>query len=148
MLSAQMVRPSDPFRRVRRLGTQRVRLVSKAAITLTAASAAVAFLPFRAAIGFGSVPVSAVERANAIADWVWAIEAAARRLPWRTMCIEKGVAVQRLLRKAGIDAVLHYGARRDAPSGKLDAHVWVTVAGTAVMGGEQANDFAEIATFP
>lgn len=109
---------------------------------------AVAFLPFRRAIGYGSVPVRAADGKTAVVDWVWAIEAAASRLPWRTMCIEKGIAIQRLLRKSGIDAVLHYGARRETASGKLEAHVWVTVAGRAVMGGEQAPDFAEIAIFP
>lgn len=69
-------------------------------------------------------------------------------MPWRTMCIEKGVAVQRLLRKSGVDAQLHYGARHEPGSGKLQAHVWVTVGGEAVIGGEEAVDFNEIATFP
>lgn len=148
MLPGNIVPVFDPFRRVRHLDAPRLRLVSTAALTLTAASAAVALLPFRRAIAYGSVPVSAVQGRPGIAEWVWAIEAAARRLPWRTMCIEKGIAIQRLLRKSGVEAVLHYGARRHAASGKLDAHVWVTVGGSAVMGGEEASDFAEIAIFP
>jgi hypothetical protein len=70
------------------------------------------------------------------------VEAAARRLPWRTACIQKGLAVQRMLRSSGIDAVLHYGARHRPVTGKLEAHVWVTVDGRAVAGGE------EIASYP
>jgi hypothetical protein len=64
------------------------------------------------------------------------------------MCIEKGLATQRMLREAGIDAVLHYGARHADDSGKLQAHVWVSVAGETIIGGEEAPDFAEIATYP
>ena len=81
-------------------------------------------------------------------DCLWAVDAAARRLPWRTMCIEKGLAVQRLLRRNGIDARLHYGARNNAYRDRLEAHVWVTVDGRAVIGGEEADDFAELASYP
>lgn len=111
---------------------------------LTAASAAVALRPFRRAIRFGCVSLG--RKALDPEDCIWAVEAAARRLPWRTMCIEQGLAAQRLLRSAGIDAVLHYGARQNAPD-KLEAHVWVSVAGQPVLGAD-ATGFSEIATFP
>jgi hypothetical protein len=64
------------------------------------------------------------------------------------MCIEKGLAVQRLLRQSGVDALLHYGAQQIPSSGKLQAHVWVTVGGDAVIGGEEAAGFAELARYP
>jgi hypothetical protein len=133
--------------RLTRLSRDQRRLLLRAAIVLTEASAAVALLPFRRAINFGLVPLESGERLSA-ADCVWAIEAAARRLPWRTMCIEKGLAAQRLLRGAGTEAVLHYGARNDPDTGKLEAHVWVTVGGEMVIGGEEAPGFAEVATYP
>jgi hypothetical protein len=82
------------------------------------------------------------------ADIVWAVQAAARRLPWRTMCIEQGIVAQRMLRSIGVEALLHYGARNDAMSGKLAAHVWVSAGGTSLIGGEEASAFREIATFP
>jgi hypothetical protein len=62
------------------------------------------------------------------------------------MCIEQGLAAQRMLRSAGAEAVLHYGAQHEPA--KLAAHVWVSVGGTIVIGGEEAADFREIATFP
>ena len=125
----------------------RRQVLLRAAAILTAASATVALLPFRTAIRFGSVPLN--HRGNVtLEECVWAIEAAGRRLPWRTVCIEKGLAAQRMLRGAGIDAVLHYGARHADGSGKLQAHVWVSVAGETVIGGEEAANFAEIATYP
>lgn len=130
-----------------RMGRERRRLFLRASTLLTIASAAVAFLPFRTAIRFGAVPLGA-RRRDSPADCVSAVESAARHLPWRTMCIEKGLAVQRLLRSAGADALLHYGARHDQETGKLQAHVWVSLAGNIVIGAEEAGDFAEIATFP
>lgn len=134
------------FAKFRSLDHGRRKLIVRAAVSVTAASAAIACLPFRRAIRFGSVPVSGRSQ-HSTDDWLWVLEAVARRLPWRTMCIEKGLALQRLLRRDGIDARLHYGARH-AAGGKLEAHVWVTVAGRSVLGGEEAAGFAEIASYP
>jgi Transglutaminase-like superfamily len=136
------------LRRLHEVGSARRRLLIHASLTLTAASAAVALLPFRRAIALGAVPLRGGATQDSPADYVWAVEAASRRIPWRTMCIEKGLAVQRMLRRGGIDALLHYGARLDPKSHKLEAHVWVTVAGSAVIGGEEAVDYREIASFP
>jgi hypothetical protein len=113
---------------------------------LAIASAAVALLPFRRAIRLGCVPLGSRKQAS-IEESAWAVEAAAQRLPWRTVCIEKGIVAQRMLRSGGIDAVLHYGARHNPESRRLEAHVWVTVDGRAVIGGEQAADFAQVATY-
>lgn len=138
---------ATPMTRFYRLSRERRQLVWRAAIALTAASAAVALLPFRKAIEFGSIPL---KRPNGVTagDCVWAVEAFARRVPWPAMCIQKGLAVQRLLRSGGVDAVLHYGANRSAETGELQAHVWVSVSGETVIGGEEAVGFAEVATFP
>ena len=119
----------------------------KTSLLLALASAAVALLPFRFAIRIGCVPVDR-KRGGTIERSVQAVEIASRRLPWRTMCIEKGLVVQRLLRSGGIDAVLHYGARHDPDLGILEAHVWITADGEAVIGGPEAADFAELASYP
>ncbi len=134
--------------RVARLDLKTKRLVAKAALMLTAASAAVACLPFRRAVALGSVPLGKRQQAISADEIVWVVKAWARRMPWRTKCIEQGLAVQRLLRSAGIDARLHYGARHGAEGKALEAHVWVTVDGKPVIGGEEAGDFAEIASYP
>jgi hypothetical protein len=142
----QAMRASS-FRKFRRLERGRRELLIRAAVALSKASAAVAWLPFRRAIRFGSVELSPICQ-NRLEDCQWAIEAVARRLPWRTMCIEKGLALQRLLRRNGTDARLHYGARHNLASGHLEAHVWVTVEGRPVIGGEEAAGFAEVASYP
>lgn len=119
----------------------------RAAIALTAASAAVAGLPFRRAIKFGAIPLR--NRGGLTAeDCVWAVEAVGRRLPWQSVCIQKGLAVQRLLRSSGIDALLHYGVRRNGDADKLEAHVWVTAEGETIIGGDDAPQFAEVSIFP
>lgn len=137
---------SHPIGRLRRLDPQRRTLLVRAAITLTAASAAVAFFPFRRAVRFGSVPLG--EGHILVEDCVWAVEAAARRLPWRAVCIEQSLAAQRMLRRAGIDVRLHYGACQDAETEKLHAHVWLSVGTKTILGGADAPDHTEIATYP
>src|SRR5690242_9700311 len=92
------------FVRLRDLSGEQRRLLIGAAVLLGFARAALAVLPFRRAIRFGCVPLG-TERGS-IDDVVWAVEAAARRVPWRTMCIEKGLAAQRMLRSGGVDAIL------------------------------------------
>ena len=138
--------PLQPLGRVRSVTLARVRLLLWAALWLSAASAAVAFLPFRRAIVLGCVELADGRKAI-VDDYRWAVETASRRLPWRTMCIEKGLALQRMLRRGGVDAILHYGVRAVA-GGAPEAHVWVCVDGEPVIGGDEAQRFAEIATYP
>jgi hypothetical protein len=137
---------AGPFVRLSRLNPERRRLLLRATFLLAVASTGISVLPFRRAIRFGCVNVS--DGSASIDDVVWAVEAAARRVPWRAMCIEKGLVAQRMLRSSGIDAVLHYGARHNQDGGKLEAHVWVTVGRQAVIGGAEAAGFAAVARYP
>lgn len=147
MLGA-MTTPATLISRYRRLDPTRKRLLREATLALGMASLAVALLPFRHAILVGAVPLAWTRRESSIPDLRWAVEAAAARLPVRTMCIEQGIAMQRLLRRRGIDARLHYGARPDAGAAGLKAHVWVTIGHEIVIGGDGVGDYAELATFP
>ena len=139
--------PGRPLARFHSLDRERRRLVLRAACWVTIASSAVALLPFRWAIRFGSAKIGR-GRGIAANDCVWAVEAVSQYLPWRTKCIEKGLAVQRLLRGAGENAILHYGVRRESVGGAIEAHVWVTRGADAVIGGEGVGKFAEVASFP
>jgi len=138
---------AGPIVRLRRLSGEQRRLLLRATILLALASAGMAFLPFRRAIRFGCVTPHG-GRSALVDDVIWAVEAAARRAPWRTMCIEKGLVVQRMLRSGGVDAILHYGARHHDETNKLEAHVWVTVGDRVVIGGGDTAGFAEVAAFP
>ena len=77
----------------------------------------------------------------------WAVVACARRVPWRAMCFEQGLAVQFMLRRRGIPSVLFYGAAPDDQRG-LSAHVWVRDCDVDVIGGETASRYAVLANFP
>ncbi len=74
------------------------------------------------------------------------IRAMSRRLPWRTVCFHQGIAAQRILCRRGIAADLHYGVLKK-DSGGVEAHVWVTVRGEAVVGGEEAQACTLLMTF-
>jgi len=75
-----------------------------------------------------------------------AVLAWARRLPWRALCFEQGLAAFVLLRGRGLDATLHYGAA--TIGGELKAHVWVTSGPTDVVGCENQEDYGLLARFP
>lgn len=123
-------------------------LVVEAVAALAFASAALATLPFRRAIRIGSLPLSSVaERRVSPARAAAAVRRAAQLVPWRAVCIQQGLALQWLLRKRGVDGLLHYGIRV-GEDGVLQAHVWVEVDGLAVIGSEEAPNFRRVATFP
>jgi hypothetical protein len=76
----------------------------------------------------------------------WAVLAASKRVPWRSVCFDQAIAAQRLLGRRGITADLVYGVRKSEQG--LDAHVWLRLAsGWIVVGGEQAGLFRPIALF-
>lgn len=131
------------------MGKSNRRLLWDAGLTVTGASAVVFLLAFSRAIRFGCAEARTPgEHKMSPEGCVWAVEATVRKLPWRTVCIEKGLAVQRLLRRAGFDARLHYGARHNPETGRLEARVWVSHAGKLIIGAEQATGFAELAVYP
>jgi hypothetical protein len=88
-----------------------------------------------------------MDRPALIEDTLRAIRSAAPRLPWRTVCFQQGVALHWMLRRRGVASRLHYGVRQDRENG-LTAHVWVSIDGANVLGGENASDFSCLATFP
>jgi hypothetical protein len=78
-------------------------------------------------------------------DVAEAVRWAAAVLPLRTVCMHQGLACQIMLRRRGVDAQLHYGLTM---IDGLKGHVWVTVAGEPVIGGEEADRFEQVAMFP
>ena len=142
---------ASDWRRLNKLAWRDRLLLAEAAATLAVASLAIRLLPFRRVVsavaraGDGAVP----ERGSPaeIRRVRWAIEACARRLPWRIVCFQKGLALYKLLQRRGIASSLHYGVAQNPERG-LAAHVWVTHEGEPIIGGEQAAAFTCLATFP
>ena len=134
------------LRRFARLGWRRQLLAFEAVAALAVAASAIAMLPFRKAVALGSTPLRGDGRAG-VEALCWSVKAVSTRVPWRAMCFERGLALQWMLRRRGHDAKLVYGARLGEEA-ELDAHVWVTLDGRILIGGEQAGSFQSLATLP
>lgn len=62
---------------------------------------------------------------------VWAVEAAARRIP-RATCLTQGMATQIMLGQLGQASKLHLGVRN--LNGRFQAHAWVEAQGCIING--------------
>lgn len=143
----RILRPLQPL--LRRSWRQRLVLMDALA-SLAIASIVIKLLPFGRAVRWGAYPINAPhdgDQTKLIGELRSGVEAAARRVPWRTVCFQQGVALQSMLRRRGIDARLHYGVRYE-PSKKLEGHVWVVAGDAMIIGGELAPDFKTVAVFP
>jgi hypothetical protein len=133
----------------RPLGRTNRRLLVEALPALVLASLAVKLVPFRRLAAAASRRGRSGRAADAafLRKVRWSVDAWAKRVPWRALCFQKGLALHFMLRRRGIASILHYGVAK-APAEGLKAHVWVCVDGRAVIGGEEAAGFACVATFP
>ena len=145
-----MSAPSFWSRLARLESADRVLLV-ESSLALAFSSLAIALLPFRwLAAWLDSVRgdrQSSAAPDEAIRRCRWAVEAAARRLPLRTVCFQKGLALHLMLRRRGVRSVLHYGVGTK-PSKQLSAHVWISESGRIILGGEVAANHECLVSFP
>ena len=146
-----MTRDVRVLQRFRWLAPTNATLLAEATMALAGAAVIIAFFPFRrlgALLGRRGAtlrPPGADERR--VRQIRWAVEAAAKRVPWRAVCFQKGVALHWMLRRRGIPTRLHYGVGK-SPENQLAAHVWVSLDGATLMGGEVAHNFTCLATYP
>jgi hypothetical protein len=138
-------------RRLKQLPWQDRLLLVETAVTLAATSFAIRVLPFRKVMGV----VKARDRHDhltpaakpTISRVRWAIEACARLVPWKTVCFQKGLAMQWMLQRRRLPSLLHYGVAQDDARG-LRAHVWLTYEGEGIIGADEAEGYVCLATFP
>jgi hypothetical protein len=123
-------------------------LLAEAGAAIIVASLAVRIVPLRALAERLSRGIAAPAAADGeTVYWLRrAMLAWARRLPWRTLCFEQGLAAFAMLRRRGLAATLHYGAA--TIDGELKAHVWVMSGKTEVVGCENKEDYGLLARFP
>ena len=127
-------------------------LLAEATASLARASLAISLRPFRTVVEKASeLPrggeLDAETCAREIKRVTWAVNALGRRLPWRIVCFQKGLAVHRLLHRRRVHSTMHYGVAQSAADG-VKAHVWVTHEGRPIIGGEEAVGYTCLATFP
>jgi hypothetical protein len=86
----------------------------------------------------------------------WAVTRAARHVPFNAVCLPQAMAARIMLKRRGVDSVLHFGARigqdkvgqdKIAQDKPIDAHAWLDAAGVEVTGYPVADTYAEIACF-
>jgi hypothetical protein len=135
--------------RLRRLSWHRQRLLAESTLFLAAAAGAIALLPFARLvrlIGRRSPDQAPPPDSRQIAGVRWAVETAARYVPFHAKCFERGLAAHWMLRRRGISATLFYGAALETRA--LTAHVWVRAGTMDVVGCENAADYTAVAQFP
>ena len=93
-------------------------LLLEATLWLAVAGLTIAVLPFRYIGRLAARPTRGLKppeqmRLEEVGRVRWAIIACARRVPWRTMCFQQGLAAQFMLRRRGVPSVLYYGAAPD-----------------------------------
>jgi hypothetical protein len=148
-----------PLRRFAQVGHRRRALVIEAVVYLLLARLGLIFVPFpKLARRLGSfVPPSdpralaareqgPLEQARLAEEVGWAVTRSARYVPFKAVCLPQAMAARVMLKRRGVDSVLHFGAARGAAK-PLDAHAWLDAAGVEVTGYPVAKNFAEIACF-
>ena len=112
------------------------------------------FIPFRKlAPGFGepqtetAATISPADRQIAV-DVSWAVQAVARHLPFRFVCLPQAMAAQRMLRRRGISSTLYLGVAPDrATPNAIQAHAWLRAGNKIVTGEHEAVRHQKLASF-
>lgn len=120
-------------------------LVLEAIAALLPAALAVRFMPFRRVVEAGG-RVRGRRGAVEPRRLAQVVEIARRKVPWRAKCFESALCLRAMLRRRGIPSTLHYGIGA-GEGGALNAHVWLCVGGEVLIGGENAAQYACVATF-
>jgi hypothetical protein len=143
----QDVANSSTLTRFLRLGFRDKFLLAEALVMLAFASLMIRLLPFRRIVDVAQAPIDPSQRAVDVQRLGRAVESWRRRVPWRALCIQSALALHMLLRRRGVGSTLHYGISKPA-KGPLTAHVWLSVDGVTIMGGEAADAHVPVAAFP
>jgi len=77
-----------------------------------------------------------------------AIEAAARRTPWKCECLVKAIVARLMLVRRGLSGTLYFGMRnKDDIQGEYEAHAWTRSGDLIVTGADQRKGYAVLSTF-
>jgi Transglutaminase-like superfamily len=74
----------------------------------------------------------------------WAVETAARNLPFEVICLPQAIAGKLMLRRRGIASTLYLGVAYDPA---LKAHAWLRVGRVIVTGAKGRVGFSVVSTF-
>jgi hypothetical protein len=138
------------------LDRQRRILLIRAVLAVSAAALKVRLVPFsRIAAGLGPMQSPRPDAARGTASAAelatarrigWAIDAAARHLPFESACLARALAAHALCRAHGLAPTLRMGAERDQ-QGRAETHAWLTAAGVGVTGFPLPPAMVEVGCF-
>ena len=128
-----------------RLSVGDLGVICEALTVLAAVSLLTRVTPFRTYVELGSIRLPHKQSPEA-ARIAKIVDIVADRVPFRAVCLQRGLALQWMLRRRGVDALLHYGIKIGLND--LEAHVWVSVSGTVVIGAPQHVGFTEVTKYP
>ena len=78
----------------------------------------------------------------------WAIERMSLTVPWKSVCLDKALAAQRMLSSRKIDGILYLGvAKKDDQSTGLKAHAWVRCGEQFITGRAGHEEFTIVSCF-
>ena len=139
------------FAKFRELTVSEVIALGEALVLIALSAPAIRLVKFRTLGRLASLrlrrAIPEADRAAVVQRVTWAVDRAAKRAPGRAMCFERGLSAQIMLRRRGVDSTMFYGVGHET-TGALAAHVWVLDRGVDVAGGEQAPQYAALASFP
>ena len=74
-----------------------------------------------------------------------AIKRAVKYSLWRNKCLEQAITAKKILKKRNINSTIFFGVRK--PEDKLEAHAWLKVDDTFVVGQRNYEAFTVVAYY-
>ncbi len=135
-----------------RLSFEEKQLAFFALYWLTIAQLAISLLLFRHVARFlgehmKKSQATPSKRQKSVAEQVArVIPSVARRLPWRSKCLDQAIAAKWMLRRRQIASTLYFGVTKN-DSKAIEAHAWLSCGDHVVTGADGMKAFKEIAHF-
>ena len=64
---------------------------------------------------------------------------------WRNKCLEQSVTAKKMLQKSNVSSTIYFGVRKN--DDKLEAHAWVKIGDTFVIGEKNHDAFTVVAFY-
>jgi len=75
-----------------------------------------------------------------------AVNSASQVTPWKSKCFVKALTAQKMLKNYNIYSTLYLGVAKDGER-DIKAHAWLRAGEIIVTGGDEKNNFKEVARF-
>ena len=130
----------------RTLSPGQLAMVAEATLALGMARLVILTLPFRRYARWLSKPDQRDPAPEtALRQVRWAVELAARNVPWNAVCLPQALAAKALLYRRGYSSTLHLGVQQ--ANSELKAHAWLEANGVIVVGIRGMPGMTRMASF-